>query len=107
VLLFFKKLTWHKAREEWKEVVGFYEQAMAHNLKPLEAVEYLPFIKAYAALGEIEQALDLTKKAFAKSGSAKPPLCQLWKDILRENPTIPLSNVDSVYNSGNCSMIEP
>lgn len=104
---YFQKADLAQSQGRMEEVVGFYEQAMAHNLKPLEAVEYLPFIKAYAALGEIEQALDLTKKAFAKSGSAKPPLCQLWKDILRENPTIPLSNVDSVYNSGNCSMIEP
>jgi len=73
----------------------------------LEAVEYLPFVKAYAALGDVKKAVELTETAFKKSGSAKAPICLLWKDILEKNPSISSSSVESVYNSVNCTNILP
>ena len=104
---YFEKGDLAQSKGKMQEAVDYYEEASSKNLKPLEAVEYLPFVKAYAALGKIDIAVDLTASAFKKSGSAKAPICQLWKDILAQNPDIPLTSVESVYNSGNCTNLLP
>jgi hypothetical protein len=49
----------------------------------------------------------LTSQAFNLSADANPSICQLWHDVLEENPSIPLSSVETVYNSQNCSTMEP
>ena len=104
---YFEKADLAQSKGRMDEAAAYYEEAISQGLKPLEAVEYLPFVKAYAALGDVEKAIELTETAFKKSGSAKAPICLLWKDILEQNPSISSSSVESVYNSVNCTNILP
>lgn len=104
---FFEKGDLAQSKGNYEEAVAYYEQAVAADLIPLEALEYLPFVKAYAKLGRIDEAVALTNLSFERTDYAKPSICQLWQDLLAENPEIPLSNVDSVYNSSNCKILLP
>ncbi len=96
-----------ESKGNYEEAVLNYEQAVAGHLIPLKAIELLPFVKAYAQLGRIDEAVSLTSKAIEDSEDTKASFCQVWHDVLKENPAILLSSVETVYNSQNCSLLEP
>jgi len=99
---YFEKGDLAQSKGQWQKTVSYYEQAMAANLVPLEGIEYLPFVKAYARMGSIDKAISLTKSAMAKSYFTKPSLCQFWHDILEELPTLNFSGASEVYNRNYC-----
>lgn len=104
---YFEKGDLAQSKGKYDEAVNYYEQAVANHLTPFKAIEFLPFVKAYAYLGRIEEAVELTRKSFSLSEESKPSICQVWHDVLRENSAILLSSVETVYNSQNCSILEP
>lgn len=104
---YFEKGDLAQSKGKMEEAVNYYEQAISEGLVPLEAIEYLPFVKAYAKLGRIEEAVALTELSFKRTGYAKPSICQVWQDVVKENPAISLSDIKTVYNSKNCSNLVP
>ncbi len=104
---FFEKGDLFQSKGKYEEAIDYYEQAVSKNLVPLEAIEFLPFIKSYAYSGLIDEAVALTAESFRRETLSYQPICQLWHDVLEENPSIPLSSVETVYNSQNCSTLEP
>lgn len=104
---YFEKGDLAQSKGNYEDAVALYEKAIALNLNPLEGIEYLPFVKAYAKLGRIDDAVRLSALSFERSDYSKPSICQLWHDLLLEDPQISLSSVDSVYNSSNCSILLP
>ncbi len=69
---------------DWARVVTLWESAQSAELWPLDAVEYLPFVEAYAHSGDWEQALEFSREA-ARPGSQYPGMvCRLWERIERE-----------------------
>lgn len=104
---YFEKGDLAQSKGKYDEAVNYYEQAAANHLMPFKAIEFLPFVKAYAYLGRIEEAVELTRKSFSLSEESKPSICQVWHDVLSENSAILLSSVETVYNSQNCSILEP
>ncbi len=99
---FFQKGDLAQSKGQYEKAVSIYEQAIGKGLVPLEGIEYLPFIKAYASLNRIGDAIALTEKTFNKSYFTKPVLCQYWHDRLTEDPSIATSNLEVVYNENNC-----
>lgn len=57
--------------------------------------------------GKYEEAVALTSQAFNLSADGNPSICQVWQYVLSENSAILLSSVETVYNSQNCSTLEP
>jgi hypothetical protein len=104
---FFEKGDLAQSKGKFEEAVQYYEQAAAKKLAPLEAAEYLPFIKAYANLGKIDKAVELTKKSYQKETLSNQSTCQFWHDLLEANPKILLTDVESVYNPDICKNLEP
>ncbi|MBA4385021.1 MAG: hypothetical protein C0410_09815 [Anaerolinea sp.] len=104
---FFEKGDLAQSKGKYQEAVQYYEQAAADNLTPLEAIEYMPFIKAYAKLGRIDEALALTTASFKRETLSYQSICQVWHDVLEENPSILPSSVESVYNPNICQNMEP
>lgn len=100
---YFQKGDLAQSKGQYEKSIAYYEEAMSKGLIPYEAIEYLPFIKAYTHLGRIDDAVVLTQKSFNKSSLTKPVLCQYWNDRLSENASsIASSNLDNVYNENNC-----
>lgn len=104
---YFEKGDLAQSKGKYDEAVHYYEQAVAEQLIPINAIELLPFIKAYVHLDRIDEAVTLTSKAFDLSVKAQPSICQVWHDAINENPSILLPSVETVYNSQNCSQLEP
>jgi len=104
---YFEKGDLAQSKGKYVEAVAYYEEAVANQLAPFKGIELLPFVKAYAQLGSIDEAVELSEMAFKMSEDAKPSICQVWHDVLTQNSAILLSSVETVYNSQNCSILDP
>lgn len=104
---YFEKGDLAQSKGKYEEAVKYYEQAVANNLTPLKAIENMPFIKAFAKLGRIDEALALTTASFKRETLSYQSICQVWHDVLEENPSILPSSVESVYNPTICQNMEP
>ena len=101
---YFEKGDLAQSKGNWDLAVDLYEESVQLGLVPVEGVEYLPFIKAYTALGKIDTAVNLTDLMFKKSFFTKPMMCKFWDDTLTENPEIAASDISNVYNPENCPL---
>ena len=64
-----------------QKVVELVDQALALGYKPSNPHERLPFIEAYAHVGNWPEALRQTRKAFEKNARYATQLCYLWGRI--------------------------
>ncbi|MBN1370871.1 MAG: hypothetical protein JW987_02845 [Anaerolineaceae bacterium] len=81
---FYEKADLARQLGDWAGAVQAWQGAQAARLWPQDAVEYLPFIEAYAHSGGWDQAVALSREA-AKPGSQYPQMvCRLWERIERE-----------------------
>lgn len=99
---FFEKGDLAQSKGQFEKSVAFYEEAIAKGLAPSEAIEYLPFVKAYASLDQIDDAVLLTEMAFKLPDTAQPVLCRFWNDFIITKPALTLSKIDRVYNKESC-----
>lgn len=81
---FYEKADLARQVGDWAGAVQAWQGAQAAGLWPQDAVEYLPFIEAYAHSGDWDRAVALSREA-AKPGSQYPQMvCRLWERIERE-----------------------
>lgn len=104
---YFEKGDLAQSKGKWLEAISYYEQAMQNKLVPLEGIEYLPFAKAYAMSGDIDQAVSLSQAALKKSIQSKPSLCALWHDLAASDSKISLNSINPVYNADLCPAYFP
>ena len=81
-----------RQKGEWDKVAVLWEDGQKAGYTPNDAMEYSPFIEAFAATNHLDDALKLTQKSYRISKEyTRPPLCALWERIGRdntENPTM-------------------
>lgn len=99
---YFEKADLAQSKGDFNTAAELYEETVDLGLEPVEGVEYLPFIKAYNALGNVESAVKLTDLMFTKSYFTKPMMCQFWHDTITNNREISISTINQVYNAENC-----
>ncbi len=88
---YFEKAELAVQREDWEEVVSLGKVALGIEKKFTRetASELMPFIQGYAHLGDWQQALKLSLKAYHASEKMKNMLCQNWYFILESTPPHP------------------
>lgn len=62
---FYQKADLARQRGEWDRVAAYGEEAAAAGLAPADAIEWMPFVQAYAYGGETAQAEQLTQRIAA------------------------------------------
>lgn len=82
---YYQKADLARQRGEWTIVLDYYQQAQAGGLYPQAGYELIPFIEAHAALGEWDQAVELTIKAYQESEEASSMLCAVWQEYTLEH----------------------
>ena len=70
-------------------VVSYWQQAQDRGFGPDNGFEYIPFIEAYARLGNWEQAFKLTKSANQITQAMYFILCPTWKDLEQHTTDAP------------------
>ena len=66
---------------DWEKVAKFYKDALKAELSPALPVEYLPFIEAFARIGDIDTAVKLTERTLKGQPMLCPAVNTLWNRV--------------------------
>ena len=99
---YFQKADLARQYKDWKTVISLYNEALQNNFKPGIGSEYLPFIEAYAQMGDWGKAYELTRTAQKTNAGLKKMLCTNWSR-LAELPSADLAAVEQAKQSLSCS----
>jgi hypothetical protein len=72
--------------EEWDEVIRLWKSANQNGLQPENGFEYLPFIEAYAHLGDWDTAKSMTRTSQKTMQGINPLLCDIWQKLDDDTP---------------------
>jgi hypothetical protein len=78
---YFEKADLAAQLDKWQEAVSLDEQAAAAGFSPADETEWLPFMEAYAHLGNLEKAAEYSDRILQKEG-AQTVLCNVWGRII-------------------------
>lgn len=78
---FFEKADLARQIKDWNTVIALYKQAQQKGLTPEFGAEYIPFIEAYAQMGDWRKAKDLTLTAQKQTRGLKKMLCANWSRL--------------------------
>ncbi|HND50196.1 MAG TPA: hypothetical protein PLL95_16635, partial [Anaerolineales bacterium] len=65
----------------WEKVAKLYKDAQGAELSPALPVEYLPFIEAFARIGDIDTAVKLTERMIKGQPMLCPAVNTLWNRV--------------------------
>jgi len=94
---YYEKADHARQQSDWDQLISLGEQAfkLDHRLYPVNAPEYLPYIEAYAQVGDYQRAEDLTKQALELNFRMERSLCDTWARIYGTTPDS--SQLDSAF----------
>jgi hypothetical protein len=88
---FYEKAELARQQSDWEQIVKLYNQAQKSDLSPAMSVENLPFIEAFALVGQTETALKLTDRTLKTQKELCPAIHTLWNRVLQTSPNQMLS----------------
>lgn len=66
---------------DWEKVAKLYKDAQGAELSPALPVEYLPFIEAFARIGDMDTAVKLTERTIKGQPTLCPAMTTLWNRV--------------------------
>lgn len=76
---YFEKAELARQTGDWQTAASLGDEAQKRTLAPSDPSEWMPFIEAYAAVGNLDQAQKLTERVFAQTPLLQTGLCQTWQ----------------------------
>jgi hypothetical protein len=98
---YFQKADLARQQKDWNKVIALLKQAQKNGFAPEYGAEYIPFIEAYAQMGEWQKAYELTQAAQKVNAGLKKMLCTNWSR-LREIPSPNMDIVEQAQQSLSC-----
>jgi hypothetical protein len=86
---YYEKAELARDQKDWEAVAQSWESAKQQGLRPGSDIEYLPFIEAYAHLGDWKTAAAIEKDINLNQRVIRPSLCFLWNKIEQETSASP------------------
>jgi hypothetical protein len=81
---YYEKADLARQLNAWKEVTRLYVETQTKGYLPSNGVELMPFIEAYARIGDAEKSMQLTKTAITLTDNLTPYLCDNWNRFAPE-----------------------
>lgn len=78
---YFEKADLARQFEDWQTVLDLAAEAEASGFGPQNGTEWIPFIEAYARLGQWDAAQEHTLAAAQLTAEMEPALCATWERI--------------------------
>ena len=82
-----------RQRGEWNQVLDIGEQAKGQGFEPVDLIEWMPFLQAYAVAGDVDRLVNLAP-IIATDPAVSMQACQSIKAL----PEISASVIDAVDN---------
>lgn len=76
---------------DWPAVIRLYQQAQGQGIESKKGYEYLPFVEAFAQIGDFEQAYQVGPKIKTPEANFAKVICSFWKDYSNKEPGLPVS----------------
>lgn len=83
---FYEKAELARQQSDWEKVAKLYSQALKNDLSPSMPVENLPFIEAFAMVGQTDTALKLTGDTLKQQEDLCPAIYTLWGRVIQSLP---------------------
>ena len=101
---YYQKASLAVQNQDWSEAARLGDLAFSKNDYPNDATERLPFIEAYAMVGDWKKAIDLSNQTIQVSDLYRPIVCKLWERINITSPGEgnPKFSRPQEYLSSNC-----
>jgi hypothetical protein len=83
---YFEKAELARQQDDWQAVASLGDEILAQqaDIRDYQATELLPYIEAYARLGEWERARELTFLAYQLDAKTQKALCDTWMRVKTE-----------------------
>jgi hypothetical protein len=103
---FYEKAELARQQSDWKQVVKLYNQAQKSGLSASMPVENLPFIEAFALVGQADIALKLTDHTVKTQKELCPAIYTLWDRVLQTsaNKTFNKSEIYGQIRQSGCKL---
>lgn len=85
---FYQKADYARQFGDWQEIVKLGDQARKQNLNPNDAIEWMPFLQAYAISGDVE-SLNILAKSIKKEPFYKKQACQVLTQMNEKDYPLP------------------
>lgn len=82
---FYEKAELARQVGDWEMAAALGKQARDQGLIPGDALEWLPFIEAYALTGDLDSAREISLLAYADDSRPRKGLCYAWQRIRTGN----------------------
>lgn len=66
-------------QQDWAEIIRIWDASQAADLDAYDGHEYVPFIEALAREGRVEEAVELSVRAYHRTLQSVPALCAAWE----------------------------
>jgi hypothetical protein len=83
---FFTKAELANQQNDYETSAKLADEALAANFQPEDAREWLVFVEAYALNGEVDKAVETSKKALAADKKTLKAVCTVWVQIQAKGP---------------------
>jgi len=67
-----------RQRGEWEQVINIGEQASGQGFEPTDLIEWMPFLQAYAVMGDVNRLIELAPAITTESSNATQA-CQIMR----------------------------
>jgi hypothetical protein len=103
---YFQKADLARQTGDWVEALQLAEQVESLNLSPVNPVEWLPFIEAYAHAGRWQDSHQWINLAVSQKPDLIPFYCDAWSRLQQEAPPSEqqLPEVEALKQSLNCPL---
>ncbi len=89
---YYTKAELARQQADWEKIIVLFSEADNLGYTAQDPVEYLPFIEAFAQLGQTEQAIQLSETVLSTNPRMHVGLCQLWQRVPDSNKAEDLLN---------------
>ncbi len=83
---FYEKAELARQTGNWPEIVGLGAEAAQKGFTPQDAMEWLPFIEAYARAGQLQLAEKISRQSWSDAPKVHHALCVVWNRLQSDGP---------------------
>ena len=98
---FYEKAELARQNANWDEIAQLYKQAQKNGFNASMPVENLPFIEAFALIGQTDQALKLTESTLKAQKELCPAVLMLWERVA-QNTSAKVDEVNANIRKNGC-----
>jgi hypothetical protein len=85
---YYQKAALARQQGDWEAIHAFYQEALGLGLYPNDSVEWMPFVQAYTALGDLDKLRTL-KKIIIADPYLTAQTCQILTDMVANSEIRP------------------